>query len=65
MPFRSNPIVKPYAKGNSDLKIEFLQFLQAQSPGQRLVVVWDGASYHRSEQMQQYKRASQYQGKLI
>lgn len=47
-------LVKAYPKGNSDHTIEFLQYLQAQSPGQRLVVIWDGASYHRSEQMQQY-----------
>jgi transposase len=47
-------LVKAYPKGNSDHTIEFLQYLQAQSPGQRLVVIWDGASYHRSQQMQQY-----------
>lgn len=43
-----------YPKGNSDLKIEFLKYLLTQSPGQRLVIIWDGATYHRSEQMQQY-----------
>ena len=47
-------LVKAYPKGNSDHTIEFLQYLQVQSPEQRLVVIWDGASYHRSEQMQQY-----------
>ncbi len=47
-------LVKADPKGNSDHTIDFLQYLQAQSPGQRLLVVWDGASYHRSEQMQQY-----------
>ncbi len=41
-------LVKAYPKGNSDLTIDFVQYLQAQSPEQRLVVIWDGASYHRS-----------------
>jgi len=47
-------LLKAYPKGNTDHTIDFLQYLQAQSPEQRLLVVWDGASYHRSEQMQQY-----------
>lgn len=33
-------LVKAYPQGNCDLKIEFQQYLQAQSPEQRLVVVW-------------------------
>ena len=47
-------LVKAYPKGNSDHTIEFLQYLQTQSPEQRLLVICSGASYHRSEQMQQY-----------
>jgi len=47
-------LVKAYPKGNCEHTIDFLQYLQDQSPRQRLGVVWDGASYHRSEQMQQY-----------
>ncbi len=47
-------LIKAYPKGNSDLKIEFLKYLLTQSPGQRLVIICSGATYHRSEQMQQY-----------
>ncbi len=47
-------LIQAYPKGNSDHTIEFLQYLLAQSPGQRLLIIWDGATYHRSEQMQQY-----------
>lgn len=42
---------KAYAKGNSEHTIEFLQYLQAQCPGQRLAIFWDGASYHRSNEL--------------
>ena len=47
-------LVIAYPKGNCDHTIEFLQYLQSQSPGQRLIVIWDGASYHRSGQNWQY-----------
>lgn len=46
--------VKAYAQGNSQSTIEFLQYLQQQHPGQRLAIFWDGASYHRSDQLKAY-----------
>lgn len=41
-------------KGNTDCTIAYLQFLQEQAPGQRLLILWDGASYHRSNDLKAY-----------
>ncbi len=48
-------VVHEYSAGNEDNTIAFLKYLQSLSDDStRLVIIWDGASYHRSEQMQQY-----------
>lgn len=47
-------LVKAYAKGNSESTIEFLKYLQAQYPQQRLALFWDGASYHHSGELKTY-----------
>lgn len=47
-------LVKAYAKGNSESTVEFLKYLQAQYPHQRLAIFWDGASYHRSAEVKTY-----------
>lgn len=47
-------LVQPYDAGNSDNTVRFLQYLQAQSPNQRLLLLWDGASYHRSLSVREY-----------
>lgn len=47
-------LVQPYDKGNSENMICFLQYLQSQCPTQRIAVIWDGASYHRSKEIQAY-----------
>lgn len=39
-------ILKPCQTANSASTIEFIQHLQSQSPETKLVLVWDGASYH-------------------
>jgi putative transposase len=31
-----------------------LKYIQSQRPGQRIAVIWDGASYHKSEQVKEY-----------
>lgn len=36
-------------RGNSDSTIAYLQYLIAQHPDVRFILIWDGASYHRSE----------------
>ena len=39
---------------NSSSTIEFVKQIQAQNPGVRLVLVWDGASYHRSQEFRDF-----------
>ncbi len=42
-------ILKSYDAGNSKNTIDYLRYLLEQSPDQRLLIFWDGASYHRSQ----------------
>ena len=46
--------VQPPPTGNSERTIAFLETLRAQHPSQQIVVIWDGASYHRSWRVKQY-----------
>lgn len=46
--------VQAYDTGNSENMITFLQSLLAQFPQQRIAVIWDGASYHRSRELKAY-----------
>ena len=46
--------VQAYDTGNSENMIAFLQYLLAQCPQQRIAVIWDGASYHRSRELKAY-----------
>jgi transposase len=41
-------------KGDSASTIAFLKALQAQHPECRIAVIWDGASYHRSQGVKDY-----------
>ena len=47
-------LVKPYEKADSEKTVEFLKYLQKKRPGQRIAVIWDGASYHQYDKMKQY-----------
>ena len=49
-------------RANSDSTIDFIQQLQALSQGARIVLVWDGASYHRSHQLRAFLGSSQSRG---
>ena len=41
-------IVHEYAAGNGENTVDFMEYLQQRHPQQRVVLIWDGASYHRS-----------------
>jgi transposase len=43
-----------YEKGNSESTLAFLKSLQAQHPGCRIAMIWDGASHHRSGAVKDY-----------
>ncbi|MEH2330079.1 transposase [Nostoc sp.] len=41
-------------KGNSKNTINFLEYLRQQRPLAKLLIIWDGASYHRSQEIPDY-----------
>lgn len=48
-------VVQEYGAGNEDNTVAFLQYLQSVFEAQtRLVIIWDGASYHRSALVQEF-----------
>jgi transposase len=46
--------IKDFDQGNSDATIAFLQNLLAKCPQSRIALIWDGASYHRSQAIKDY-----------
>ena len=47
-------LLKAYDRGNSENTIKYLQYLLTQSPNQRLLIFWDGATYHRSKKIRAF-----------
>ena len=47
-------IVREYSAGNSENTVKFIQDLQAQRPGRKLALIWDGAGYHKSESVKNF-----------
>jgi transposase len=47
-------VVQAYESGNSESTIAFLKYLLSQCPNRRIAVLWDGASYHRSQEVIAY-----------
>lgn len=48
-------VVKEYSAGNEDNTVAFLQYIQSLYPEDtRLLIVWDGVSYHRSKGVQEF-----------
>lgn len=46
--------LKPFPAGNSQCTIAYLQWLRELYPGKKLLLLWDGASYHRDAQLQAF-----------
>lgn len=47
-------LMQEYSTGNTENTIKFLEYLQKERKGQRIVIIWDGAKYHYSEEMKEY-----------
>jgi len=47
-------ILKSAKTANSESTIEFVKYLIAQSGEAKIVLIWDGASYHRSQDFRDY-----------
>lgn len=47
-------IVKEYETANGINTVKFLEELKAQHPQQKILIIWDGASYHRGTEMKNF-----------
>ena len=47
-------IVHEYPCGNSSNTVNFIKTLQAQRPGQKIALIWDGAGYHKSDEFKEF-----------
>jgi transposase len=47
-------LVQPYEKGDSANTISFLKYLIKQRPNSRLTIIWEGATYHKSQELREY-----------
>ncbi len=47
-------IVRDYPGGDSDSTIDFIKYLRSQHPGKRIALIWDGASYHKSDELKRF-----------
>lgn len=56
-PLSGDVIVIPTETANGYWTTIFVEYLRQHYPGKRLILLWDGASYHRGVQMQDYLEA--------
>lgn len=47
-------ITKEYPQGNTENTIKFVSELIQENKNKKLVIIWDGASYHRSQEWRDY-----------
>ena len=55
-------IVSPYETGDGENTVKFISEIQACHPQKKLLLIWDGATYHRGEAMKKFL-AQENQGK--
>ena len=46
--------LQAYDAGNTDNTIAFVKYLRSLDEQARVLIIWDGASYHRSHQLQEF-----------
>ncbi len=56
-PLSAELIVIPTENANGAWTTIFVEYQREQYPEKRLILLWDGASYHRGEEMQEYLEA--------
>ena len=56
-PLSAQAIVVPTETANGYWTTIFVEYLRQQYPDKRLILLWDGASYHRGVEMQEYLEA--------
>ncbi len=47
-------ILIPYERGNGENTVDFVKQLQKKNPKAKTLWIWDGASYHRGKEMQNF-----------
>ena len=47
-------ILRSYKSANTSSTIEFVKELQSQDPEAKIVLIWDGASHHRSQEFRDF-----------
>ena len=47
-------ILRSYSRANSLSTIEFVKDIQSQNPEAKIVLIWDGASHHRSQEFRNF-----------
>jgi putative transposase len=50
-------IIQSHSAGNSDNTVTFIKYLQKQYLGKRIALIWDGASYHKSDEVKEFLAA--------
>uniref|UniRef100_A0ACD5GQH6 IS630 family transposase n=4 Tax=Desertifilum tharense IPPAS B-1220 TaxID=1781255 RepID=A0ACD5GQH6_9CYAN len=50
-------LIQAVEKGNSENTIAFLKYLLNQYPDSRIALIWDGATYHRSQKVKDYLKS--------
>lgn len=54
-------ILLPYSQGNGENTVKFVQQLQARNTEARILLIWDGASYHRGQVMKDFFNQHNYE----
>ena len=52
--FNHEFVLEPYDSGNGLNTVEFIKYLRIKYAGSRIVLIWDGASYHRFSETRDY-----------
>ena len=50
-------IIQSHSVGNSENTVAFIKYLQKQYLGKRIALIWDGASYHKSDEVKEFLAA--------
>lgn len=47
-------LMQAYPKANAHHTVDFIRYLQQRRPGQKLLIFWDGVSYHHQQAMRTF-----------
>lgn len=52
--FTGDFYLSPYSAGNGENTVDYLKSLQEKLKNKKILLIWDGASYHRFSEMKEY-----------